>query len=208
MKRKLLIIFVLIAVCYSTVLPQSAGFLESFNTLHETMSIKYAFGEWKGIDWDGLYTEFQPRIASSEISNDSSAYYLAIREYLYRIPDGHVSLINSTSRITPWGTIKEELMHAQCGGSYGFALIGLDDERVVVRYVTECSSADSAGIEFGAEILEINNQPIEDALQNTSVLWSENIPATSEGERLQQYRFIGRAPVGEYTNKIQKSWRK
>lgn len=197
MKRKLLIIFVLIAVCYSTVLPQSAGFLESFNTLHETMSIKYAFGEWKGIDWDGLYTEFQPRIASSEISNDSSAYYLAIREYLYRIPDGHVSLINSTSRITPWGTIKEELMHAQCGGSYGFALIGLDDERVVVRYVTECSSADSAGIEFGAEILEINNQPIEDALQNTSVLWSENIPATSEGERLQQYRFIGRAPVGE-----------
>jgi len=197
MKRKLLIIFVLIAVCYSTVLPQSAGFSESFNTLHETMSIKYAFGEWKGINWDGLYTEFQPRIASAEISNDSSAYYLAIREYLYRIPDGHVSLINSTSRITPWGTIREELMHAQCGGSYGFALIGLDDERVVVRHVTESSSADSAGIQFGAEIVEINDLPMEQALDNVSVLWSEHIPATKEGKRLQQYRFIGRAPVGE-----------
>ncbi len=196
MKKILLLALIYTIVWITESSAQSTSFMDAFESFHNTLSIQYAFTDWKGINWDELYTEFQSRVTAAEAANDSSTFYLAIREYLYSIPDGHVELITAESRITGWGNIKDELMYSQIGGSYGFALIGLDDGRVVVRHITEGSSADSADIRFGAEIFEVNNTPIEEALSSVSILWAENIPATKEGQRLQQYRFIGRAPVG------------
>ena len=40
----------------------------------------YAFTDWKGVDWDALYSRFAPRIAAAR-----QAYYLAPHEYLCSI---------------------------------------------------------------------------------------------------------------------------
>jgi len=85
--------------------------------------------------------------------------------------------------------------YQQIGGSYGFALTGLDDGRVVVRLVNPGSPAAFAGMIFGAEILEVEDRPIKEVLDTIPVLWAEANPATLECKRLNQYRLIGRAPI-------------
>jgi carboxyl-terminal processing protease len=154
---------------------------ELLRQLHE-----YPFGDWKGIDWQGLNAEFRPRIAEAEANNHIKAYYLALRQYTYSFPDGHVSLVGDDLGL------KAE----QVGGGYGLAIAGLDDRRVIAHLVLADGPAAKAGLEVGAEILEWNGQPIEPALSQVKILWSDNPPATNEGLRLQQYRFLVRAPVG------------
>ncbi|MEI6456813.1 MAG: hypothetical protein WCO93_11045 [bacterium] len=51
-------------------------------------------------------------------------------------------------------------------------------------------------MQFGSEILEINDSLVHRVLDTASVLWAEANPATLECKRLNQYRFIGRAPTG------------
>ncbi len=173
-----------------TVNSQTTDFSSAFDSLHNTLNKQYAFSEWKSINWAELYAEFQPRIAEAEASDDSIAFFFDIKEYLSRIPDGHISL-------NGWGEQSWPLMYDQIGGSYGFSLIKLDDGKIVTRLVTENSPAAEAGIEFGAEIITFNNVEINEALENTSVLWADPAPATIEGKLLNQMRFIGRGRVGD-----------
>ena len=166
--------------------------ISAFEAFHEEISTYYAYTQWKAIDWNAMHTEYHPRITLAGAENDTFAFYLALREYVYMIPDVHVTIVAAGEKGI---CIEERLKYEHIGGGYGFALIGLDDGRVVVRLVTENSSAAQAGIEVGAEILTFNGLPIETALQQVSTLWSEVPPATKEVERIQQCRHIGRAPV-------------
>jgi len=160
---------------------------EAFDALHAELQRQYPYGDWKGIDWQGLNAEFRPRIAEAEANNDIKAYYLALRQYTYSFPDGHVGLIGDNDL-----GLKAE----QVGGGYGLAITGLDDGRVIAHIVLADGPAAKAGLEVGAEILEWNGQPIEPALSQVKILWSEAIPATNESLRLEQYRFLVRSPVG------------
>jgi carboxyl-terminal processing protease len=187
-----LAIFILL-ILSPQILRAQTDFVTAFNNLHNTLSTRYAFTEWKGVNWDSLYEEYQPQIADAQATNDSTFFYLNIKKYLCSIPDGHISLQG-------WVDKSMALMFEQIGGSYGLALIKLDNGKIVTRLVTENSPAAQAGIEFGAEIISFNNIPINEALENTSVLWADPTPATTEGKLLNQMRFIGRASVGDTAN--------
>ena len=197
--------FIIIETC--SIYSQTGNtFTAAFDSLHKKLSVYYAFTDWKKINWDKLYSEFKPRFAAAQAQNDSSAFILAMKEYTHRIPDGHVSfstgfyfgVVSSMvkEKKTPWVRLEKKLREKYIGGSYGFAIIKLDDGRFVVRLVTSGSPAELAGIKFGAEILEVNDINIQDAIDSVSVLWGEKIPATKEGKLINQCRFIGRAPVG------------
>jgi len=56
--------------------------------------------------------------------------------------------------------------------------------------------ADSTGIKWGAKIIEWNGIPIEEALEQTSLLWSDAPPATRERRLFEQCALLTRAPVG------------
>jgi len=118
----------------------------------------------ENINWANLYSEFRPRVAAAEAQNDSAAFFLAIKEYLYRIHDGHVNIYIDGNDNSGWGKVGKRLRDQQIGGSYGFTLIKLDDGRFVVRLVTDSSAADLAGIKFGADVLEVNDMPVSTAL--------------------------------------------
>lgn len=189
----------------SNIMSQAGNtFSAAFDSLHKKLSMYYAFTDWKKINWHNLNNEFRPRVVAAETNNDSSAFIMALKEYTFRIPDGHVGFstglrVNSdprNNRKTNWVILEKKLRDQQIGGSYGFTLIKLDDGRFVVRLVIAGSPADLAGIKFGAEILEINDKVITDAVNSTSVIWAEQIPATKETKQLLQCRLIGRAPVG------------
>ena len=138
--------------------------------------------------------DFQPRIAEAEANNDSTAYFLALREYVYAVPDAHVRLV----AIDPSAEdLQENSRYEQTGGAFGFALIELDNGRVVAHVVTVGSSAAQAGMEPGAEIVEFDNESIDAALRQVPLTWAIAPPATRITRRFQQGRFIGRAAVGE-----------
>ena len=62
----------------------------AFSSLHNLMKERYAFTDWRAVDWDALYAKYSPQIAAAEKAGDKTAYYRALRGYLYSIHDGHV----------------------------------------------------------------------------------------------------------------------
>ncbi len=82
------------------------------------------------------------------------------------------------------------------GGGYGFAIIQLDDGRVIASLVAPGGPAEQAGMEWGAEIVTWNDLPIEQALEQTSTIWHPRAQATQEGHSIRQQNYLTRAPVG------------
>ncbi|MBE0646189.1 MAG: T9SS type A sorting domain-containing protein [Bacteroidales bacterium] len=189
--RKLILSVLIVLSGAFHIQSQTNGFVAAYDSMHQRVKVWYAFGDWKAIEWNALDDFIRPKITDAGITSDTIAFYLALREYVASIPDGHVSL-----RGDGWATHKETARYRQIGGSYGFALAGLDDGRLVARLVNPGSPAALAGMQFGAEILEINDQPVLAVLDTVSVLWAEANPATRECRKLNQCRFIGRASVG------------
>jgi len=160
----------------------------AFKSLNTLLDERYAFKEWRDVDFDELYDIYAPAFADAEGRQDEAEYYRTLREYLYAIPDGHVDVISLSG---DFGA-----KDADIGGSYGIGIIQSDSGKVMVSYVAEGSAADDAGISFGDEILAWNGEDIHDAVSGTSFIWAEKKPSTLEGIYLHQQRLLTRAPVG------------
>jgi len=158
----------------------------AFDKLNRLLAERYAFTKWKQIDWHALHAEYAPRIAAAEEANDRDAYYLALREYFYSIPDGHII----------HGGDDGGLWRASIGGGFGLALIELDDGVVIAHVLQEGGPAEEAGMAWGAEILEWGGVPTREAIGVVSPIWMGRPPATQEGRRLFQQGLLTRAPVG------------
>jgi C-terminal processing protease CtpA/Prc len=156
---------------------------EAFDALVDKMRKEYAFTEYKGIDWDALSAEFRPRFEEAEADGDMLAYVTALREFAWRIPDGHVSG-------PPPGMEFQEAI----GGGLGLGIRDVDDGRVIVNFLTPGGPAEEAGIELGAEIIALDGVPIDEAV-DAAVAWSAPF-STEHVERLQKLRYAVRFPLG------------
>ncbi|MFA4824043.1 MAG: hypothetical protein WC593_02685 [Methanoregula sp.] len=67
----------------------------AFLAFHNLIKEKYAFTQWRAVDFDALYATFAPAIADAEKKQDKAAYYRALRGYLFAIPDGHVDVLDN-----------------------------------------------------------------------------------------------------------------
>ncbi len=161
------------------------SYTESFDQMVDMMRKKYAFTDLKGIDWDAKITEFRPRFEEAEKNQDVMAYYLAFRDFQWSIPDGHVG-----SNVLSF--LYDQFV-AETEGGLGMAIRDVDDGRVIVNFVLPDGPADQAGIELKAEILEVNGQPVDDAVDAT-VPWSGPFSA-DHVRRLQQLRYVLRFPL-------------
>jgi C-terminal processing protease CtpA/Prc len=162
------------------------SYTEAFDSMVEMMSDKYAFTELKHIDWAALSDQYRPRFVEADERGDSFAYQLALRDFLWEIPDGHVGF-----------TFTDDLnveFSFDAGGGLGMAIRDVDDGRVLVNYLVEGGPAAQAGIQLGAEIVELDGQPIDSAVEANRP-WSGPFSATHT-RRLQQLRYAIRFPVG------------
>jgi C-terminal processing protease CtpA/Prc len=159
------------------------SYTEAFDAMIEKMRKEYAFTEYKNIDWDAKIEEFRPRFEEAEANDDAHAYLLALRDFAWSIPDGHVS-----------GPYPIEDFQLATAGGLGMAIRDLDDGRTIVNFITPDGPADEAGIEVGAEIIDVNGAPIDEAVDN-AVAWSAPF-STEHFERLQKLRYVFRAPLG------------
>jgi len=160
------------------------SYTEAFDAMLEKFRTEYAFTAYKGIDWEALSSAFRPRFEQAEQRRDSNAYALALRDFLWSVPDAHVGM-----DLTPlYGMVYDEI-----SGGLGLSIRELDDGRVLAAFVLDGGPAEEAGIAFGAQILELNGQPIEDVL-DANVPWSSPF-STETAHRLEQLRFALRFPV-------------
>jgi C-terminal processing protease CtpA/Prc len=162
------------------------SYVEAFDAMLAMMSQEYSFTELKGIDWDALNEEFRPRFLEATDNNDSDAYAFALRDFLWSIPDGHIGF-SFTDALN-------EQFNVEIAGGLGLAIRETDDGRVIVNFLTPGGPAEEAGIRLGAEVTELNGQPIEEAV-SASIPWSSPF-STEHTLRLQQLRYAIRFPAG------------
>ena len=159
---------------------------DAFGALCADLAACYPFTAWKGIDWRQRCGAVAPRIAAAAAGHDAKAWYRALRELAWSVPDGHVGLEGDD----------HGLAEQETGGDFGLRLAQLADGRVVVRRILAGGAAERAGVRYGAEILTWDGLAADRALARVPVLWSDWPPATDEARRAVQLRFLPRAPVG------------
>jgi hypothetical protein len=127
------------------------SYSQAFDALFEKVSREYPFTVEKNLDWQALYNEFKPKIDSVGTSQD---YYKVFHDFIMRIPDGHIS-------ISP---IEPQVLYNESGGGFGLIVDQLTDGRVIATEVLSGSPAEQVGMLRGAEIIEWNGLPVEEAL--------------------------------------------
>lgn len=157
----------------------------AFNKLCNQMMSEYPYTEWKDINWEEKSEYYSKLVAEAKREKDGDRFYLALREFLFSIPDSGIRIENN-----------EELRKRYIGGGYGFSGILTSDNKFIVFYIHPGSSADKVGMKIGAEILEFGDEPVISALEKVSILWADYPPATEEGKTWERCKLIGRAPVG------------
>ncbi|MEO8396581.1 MAG: PDZ domain-containing protein, partial [Chloroflexota bacterium] len=168
------------------------SYSDAFKAMVDMFRKKYAYTELKNIDWDAKEAEYLPRFEEADKNQDSAEYQHALRDFIWSIPDGHLSAPVDNN----------EFAEATSGG-LGMAIRDVDDGRVIVNFLSDDGPAAAAGIELKAEIISIDGTPISDAV-NANIPWSS--PFGSDiVRRLQQLRYVLRSPIGtdvtiEYKN--------
>ena len=95
------------------------SYSEAFTAMVDLFRREYAYTELYELDWDALEIEFAPRFHGAETAEDPvDAYALALRDFIWRIPDGHVSM--------PL-TLLAEYFRNDIDGGLGISLAELDD---------------------------------------------------------------------------------
>ena len=172
---------------------------QAFDALHEKISKEYGFTHWKKINWAKKKKTFRPCIEEAERSGDQEAYYMALREYLFSIPDGHVLLrwlglpLDDDNGLVENGLGTYE---RQVGGGFGFTIAHLDNGEIIANWVKKGGPAELAGMRAGAQILRWGGLSAKKALKKTSVIWSADATATKAGRDYERTRFMVRFVVG------------
>ncbi len=159
------------------------SYADAFQAMVELFRKEYAYTELYNLDWDKLFETYSPRFAEAE---DSAAYALAMRDFIWEIPDGHVGM--------PLDALSA-LFREETDGGLGIALSELEDGRIVVSYILDGGPAANAGMQLGAEILAWDGGSVEAALAREFV-WAHQALSTDHTLRLQQLRYITRFPLG------------
>jgi len=161
------------------------SYTDAFDSMVEKMRNEYAFTDYYELDWDALYETYQPRFAEAESNRDEVAFALALRDFLWEIPDGHVSM--------SLGLIGEFFQEETAGG-LGFAIRELDDGRIITTFITQDGPAEQAGIELTAEIIAFDGRPLPEVMEE-QFIWAHVAYGSPHTLRLQQLRYVTRFPA-------------
>src|SRR5215212_4236783 len=160
------------------------SYTDAFDAMLEKFTNEYAFTELKEIDWTAKGEEFRPRFEEAEKNNDPHEYALALRDFLWSIPDAHVGFDQSL--------LNDDFI-VETEGGLGFAMRETDDGKIIANFILSGGPAEQAGMEWGAEILSLDGKPTAEIVDET-VPWSSPF-SNPVIRRLQQLRYASRFPM-------------
>lgn len=156
----------------------SLSYVDAFDKMLDKFKREYAFTDFKKIDWDAKAAEFRPRFESAQKSKDKHAYALALRDFIWSIPDTHVGFDQTAVR----GDFT-----AETAGGLGFAMRETDDGQIVANFILPGGPAEQAGMVWGAEILSLDGKSAAEAV-DAAVPWSSPF-SNPTNKRYQQLRY-------------------
>jgi C-terminal processing protease CtpA/Prc len=168
------------------------SYTDAFDQMLEKFRKEYAFTELKQMDWEVLAAEHRPAFEAAQDGRDAHAYALALRDFMWSIPDTHVGFDQTL--------IAGDFQRDTAGG-LGFAIRETDDGKIIANYVLADGPADLAGMEWGAEILALDGQPIQDVVA-ANVPWSSSF-SNPVIKRLQQLRYATRFALSKSDVEVQ-----
>lgn len=160
------------------------SYTEAFDKMLEKFTNEYAFTEFKKIDWAAKGKEFRPRFEEAEKKNDPHTYALALRDFLWSIPDTHVGFDQSL--------LNDDFVRETEGG-LGFAMRETDDGKIIANFILPGGPAEKAGMKWGAEIISLDGKPTADVVA-ANMPWSSPF-SNPIIKRLQQLRYATRFPM-------------
>lgn len=163
------------------------SYSEAFDKMFEIISREYAFNNIpdKAPDWDSIYPDLNRRVKEAQNNQDAMAFFLALQDFALSFKDGHVSIDG--------GDIGSSYIRNQIIGGFGLSARELDDGKVIVVFVLEGGPAEQAGIKVGAEIIEMDDKSVTEAIKEVHSLDPES---TDYGLRYNQVLLLFRKPVG------------
>ncbi|WP_183192549.1 S41 family peptidase [Brevibacillus fluminis] len=165
------------------------GYSQAFVQLNERLSREYPFEDWKKVNWQERKAKYEPIFKQAEQAKNKALYYKTLREYVHSLRDGHSKIVNEDLYSD------NPVFHAEAGGGYGISTIMLDNGTIRVDLLIHGSPAENSGIQLGAEIVRWDGKAAKEAYERT--VWSENPTATEGDRRVNQGRFMVRAPIGK-----------
>jgi len=169
----------------------SLSYTKAFDAMLDKFKKEYAFTEFKHIDWDAKGVQFRPRFEEAEKNHDAHAYLLALRDFLWSIPDTHIGFDSSQLRND---------FQTDVAGGIGFAMRDTDDGKIIATYITDGGPAAKAGMVWGAEIISMNGVPATDVVDQ-AVPWSSPF-SNPIIKRLQQLRYATRFQLAKGSVKV------
>ncbi|MBN2018173.1 MAG: T9SS type A sorting domain-containing protein [Candidatus Cloacimonetes bacterium] len=163
----------------------SLTWIESFDSLQACLSLRYAFTQWKAIDWEEKVIETRPKIIEAQDTQDNVKFIQTLFEYLNDVPDGHISLIGDV----------DPFKQDKLAGCYGFNIMPISDGRIVATLVLEGSPAYENGLRTGDRIISWNGVDVHAVSQRELWNYFRNY-ATLEGRLLSRYTMLSRDAIG------------
>ncbi len=160
----------LIFLGFSSVLAQTAKqqkvWEKTFEIVWKTVNEKHFDPKFGGVDWPAVGEEFRPKARQAR---SEAEFHAVLREMLGRLGVSHFAILPPKAQIT--ANLKDR-------GVTGISVISLGDKFIVERVAAD-SAAAIAGIRPGAEIISLNEKPIEEVLRplNTALKARNASPA-------------------------------
>ena len=157
------------------------GYADAFDAMVDDFIERYAFTDYKEVDWEELREEYKPIFEEAEERGDNFAYRRALRDFINEVPDGHLN-----------GGMLPEDFRAQLGGELGLGVVETTDGRILIDYVEVGGPGEAEGIQLAAEVISLNEEPILEAIDASKTILG---PFSREQDfRLAQLRNVLRFP--------------
>lgn len=156
------------------------SYLDAWETLFRRTAETYPFSTEKALDWEAIYAEITPLVKRA--ANDLD-FHLIITRFGNLIPDTHI------------GYVSLPVMQNFLLGGVGINRLTVTDEgEVVVVEVGRRSAASEAGIRAGDVLVEVDDSPALQALDETPLLLTS--ASTPHSRRYLQAATMLQGPVG------------
>ena len=162
------------------------GILESFNSLIDTLKVRYAYTDLRKLDWEAIRAKYLPQVEQADAAQDMGAYYVALNDLALSLRDGHVSAVigSNPAMVEAYSAWLQEVS-AQFAGNVGAAVMAASDPadpslgptaKIVVKSVGVGTPAEQAGWAPGTEIVTVDGQPVESRYEEIPLLESIGNP--------------------------------
>jgi C-terminal processing protease CtpA/Prc len=164
------------------------SFSDAWEALFARTRETYPFTADKDIDWDAIHDEITPLVAQAESDLD---FHLIMARFGSMIPDSHVS----------YGSVAV-LQNYMLGGIGVTSVAVTDAGDIVVTGTSTNTPAESAGLQPGDVLLQIDGEDALSYLDNTPLLLGS--ASTVHGRRVMQGAMMLQGPVG---SQVGLTWR-